>query len=72
MENILSGTGIAHSLLLFAAVIGGGLYLGRFKIRGLSIGTTWILFVGIILSHFGLRSDPTVLLFMKDLEKKRK
>ncbi|MBQ7253271.1 MAG: putative transporter [Bacteroidales bacterium] len=66
MENILTGTGIAHSILLFAAVIGGGLYLGRFKIRGLSIGTTWILFVGIILSHFGLRSDPTVLSFMKD------
>lgn len=66
MENIFTGTGIAHSILLFAAVIGGGLYLGRFKIRGLSIGTTWILFVGIILSHFGLRSDPTVLSFMKD------
>ena len=66
MENILTGTGIAHSILLFAAVIGGGLYLGRFKIRGISIGTTWILFVGIILSHFGLRSDPTVLSFMKD------
>ena len=66
MNNIFTGTGIAHSILLFAAVIGSGLYLGRFKIKGVSIGTTWILFVGIILSHFGFRSDPTVLAFMKD------
>lgn len=66
MEALFNGTGIAHSILLFALVIGLGLYLGRFKVKGVSIGSTWILFTGIILSHFGLRSDPTVLAFMKD------
>lgn len=66
MHNLFSGIGIAHSILLFATVIALGLYLGRFKIKGVSIGSTWILFVGIILSHFGLRSNPTVLAFMKD------
>lgn len=66
MHDLFSGIGIAHSILLFATVIALGLYLGRFKIKGVSIGSTWILFVGIILSHFGLRSNPTVLAFMKD------
>ena len=66
MEALFNGTGIAHSIFLFAVVIGLGLYLGRFKVKGVSIGSTWILFTGIILSHFGLRSDPTVLSFMKD------
>lgn len=66
MEALFFGNGIAHSILLFAVVIGLGLYLGRFKIKGVSIGSTWILFVGIILSHFGLRCNPTVLTFMKD------
>jgi len=66
MESLFFGTGIAHSILLFAVVIGLGLYLGRFKIKGVSIGSTWILFVGIILSHLGLRVNPTVLSFMKD------
>lgn len=66
MRDLFFGTGIAHSIMLFAAVIGAGLYLGRFKVKGLSIGSTWILFVGILLSHFGLRSDPTVLAFVKD------
>ena len=66
MHDLFTGIGIAHSILLFATVIALGLYLGRFKIKGVSIGSTWILFVGIILSHFGLRSNPTVLAFMKD------
>ena len=66
MKELFFGTGIAHSILLFALVIGIGIWLGRFKIKGVSIGSTWILFVGILLSHFGLRADPTVLAFVKD------
>lgn len=60
------GTGIAHSILLFAFVIAAGLLLGRFSFKGVSIGSTWILFVGIVVSHFGFVSDPVVLSFMKD------
>ncbi len=66
MKELFLGTGIAHSILLFAIVIALGLYLSKFKIKGISIGSTWILFVGIIFSHFGILSDPTVLAYMKD------
>ena len=66
MRDLFLGTGIAHSVLLFALVIASGLWLGRFKIKGVSIGSTWILFLGILASHFGLLVDPTVLAFMKD------
>ena len=66
MHALFFGNGIAHSILLFSVVIALGLWLGRFKIKGVSIGSTWILFVGIILSHLGLRCNPTVLTFMKD------
>ena len=66
MKELFIGTGIAHSILLVSVVIATGLYLGRFKVKGVSIGSTWILFLGILLSHFGLRADPTVLSFMKD------
>lgn len=66
MKDLFFGTGIAHSILLFAVVIGIGIYLGRFKIKGVSIGSTWILFIGILLSHFGFVANPTVLAFMKD------
>ncbi len=66
MRDLIFGTGIAHSIMLFAFVIATGLFLGRYKIKGISIGSTWILFVGILMSHFGFVSDPTVLAFMKD------
>ena len=66
MRDLFLGAGIAHSILVFAVVIAIGLYLGKFKIKGISIGSTWILFVAILLSHFGLRVDTTVMNFMKD------
>lgn len=67
MKELFFGTGVAHSLLLFAFVIAIGLYLGRFKIKGISIGTTWVLFVGILMGHLGFRVDEHVLKFMKEL-----
>ena len=66
MKELFLGTGIAHTILLFAVVIASGLWLGKYKIKGVSIGSTWILFLGILLSHFGFRADPTALAFMKD------
>ena len=66
MTNLFSQGGTAGAILILSLVIASGLYLGRFKIKGISLGTTWILFVGILLSHFGLRIDPTMLAFIKD------
>ncbi len=66
MTDLFTGTGIAHSILLFAFVMGSGLLLGRFHVKGVSIGSTWILFLGILLSHFGFKVHPMVLAFMKD------
>lgn len=66
MLELLTGTGTAHSILLFALVITAGLVLSHIKIKGMGIGATWILFVGILVSHFGLVVDSGVLSFMKD------
>ena len=66
MEELFFGTGIAHSILLLALVIGSGLYLGRFKFKGISLGSTWILFVGILLGHLGFRADAEILHFVKE------
>ncbi len=58
--------GTAGAILIIALVIASGLYLSRFKLKGISLGTTWILFMGILLGHFGLRVNPTMLSFIKD------
>jgi putative transport protein len=59
-------SGVAHSVLLVALTIALGLFLSRIKICGVSLGTTWILFVGIVASHFGLVLDPTTSHFVKE------
>lgn len=66
MRDLFFGMGTAHSILLLAVVIGVGIYLGKFKFKGITLGTTWILFVGIFLSHFGFRIEPALLHFLKE------
>lgn len=64
--DLITGSGIAHSVLLLAFVIAAGIFLGKIKIAGISLGATFILFVGIICGHFGLTMDPTLINFMRD------
>ena len=66
MRDLFLGQGVAHTIMLLAFVIGIGIYLGRFKIKGVSIGATWILFTGILMSHLGFRADPEMLHFIKE------
>lgn len=47
-----NGTSIAHIVLLYAAVISAGVLLGKLKIGGVSLGVTFVLFVGIVVGHF--------------------
>ncbi|MDO5760269.1 MAG: putative transporter [Bacteroidota bacterium] len=66
LKSIFLTQNVAQSILLIALTISLGLYLGKFKIKGISLGITWILFVGIILSHFGFIADAGVMSFVKD------
>ena len=66
LVELITGTGIAHSILVMALVISIGLLLGRIKIFGISLGTTWILFFGIFLGHNGLQINEEVLHFLKE------
>lgn len=66
MFALLTQRDAAGAIFILAIVIASGLYLGKFKIKGISIGSTWILFMGILLGHFGLRINPVMLGFIKD------
>lgn len=66
LNELIFGLGIAHSMFVFALVISLGIVLGRIKIFGVSLGITWILFVGIVFGHFGLLIDQDILHFMKE------
>ena len=66
LYSLFFGDGIAHAVLTFALVITFGILLGKVKIKGVSLGVTWILFVGIIASHFGMTVDPAVRNFVQE------
>lgn len=62
----LWGGGVAHSVLILSLVIAFGIMLGKIKISGISLGVTWILFVGIVFGHFNLNLDEHLLHFLKE------
>ena len=66
LVELVTGTGIAHSIFVLALVISLGLLLGKIKIFGISLGTTWILFFGIFLGHLGLEINELVLHFLRE------
>ena len=66
LYSLFFGSGIAHSVLVLALVITAGTALSKLKIKGISLGATWILFVGIAASHFGMNLDAEVLHFVKE------
>ena len=66
MLNLLAQRDTASAILILAVVIALGLFLGKFKIKGISLGSTWILFMGILLGHLGLRINPVMLSFIRD------
>ena len=64
--ELLFGSSTAHIIFILAATIALGTLLGKIKIGGISLGVTWILFVGIAFGHFGMGIDPKVLGFVKE------
>ena len=57
---------VAHIILVYALVVALGTLLGRLKVAGISLGVTFVLFVGLAAGHFGLTVPEPVLFFIRD------
>jgi len=67
LENLLfNSDSIAHIVLLYSIVISLGVLLGRVKIFGVSLGVTFILFVGILMGHLGFNGNLQIINFVQD------
>ena len=64
--DLFKGDGIATAVIVLALTIAIGLLLNRIKFGSVSLGVTWVLFVGIVLSHFGLTINPEICHFVKE------
>ena len=57
---------VAHITLLYAIVIAIGVYLGKLKVFGVSLGVTFVLFAGILAGHIGFTAPTPTLTFVQD------
>ena len=57
---------VAHIALLYAIVIAIGVYLGKIKVFGISLGVTFVLFAGILAGHIGFTAPTPILTFIQD------
>ena len=64
--NLFTGSGVASTVLMLAISIFAGLLLGKVKVKGVTLGITWVLFVGIALSACGVSLNHDMLHFIKE------
>lgn len=67
LQDLLTNpNSIAHIVALYAFVIAAGVLLGKIKFFGISLGVTFVLFVGILAGHFGFTGNLAILSFVQD------
>ncbi len=64
--DLFTNNSVAHTLLVYCVIISIGMLLGKVRIKGISLGATFVLFVGLLLGHFRMNIDPVVLDFLKN------
>ena len=67
LQDLLTNpNSIAHIVALYAFVIAAGVLLGKIKVFGISLGVTFVLFVGILAGHCGFTGNKDTLTFIQD------
>jgi len=66
MYNLFTGSGVGPCILYLAISIFLGLLLGKIKIANISLGITWVLFVGIVISALGVTLNAGMLHIVKE------
>lgn len=65
--SLFTENSIPHDVLVYALVIALGVLLGKVKFFGISLGVTFVLFVGLVMAHFHFTiSSPELLNFIRD------
>ncbi|NOT90415.1 putative transporter [Ferruginibacter sp.] len=57
---------VAHAVVIYGLVIAIGIWLGKLKIFGISLGVTWVLFMGLLFSYLGVTVNKETEDFLRD------
>ncbi len=68
LQNLLApgASSLPSTIILYSFVIAAGVWLGKLKVGGISLGVTFVLFVGLLMGHFGYIVNPDVLHFVRE------
>lgn len=64
--KLITEQSIPQTVMIYGIVIALGIWLGRIKIAGVSLGVTWILFLGLLVSYLGIKLNPETEHFLKE------
>ena len=64
--DLLTQSSVAHTILVYCLIIALGMALGKIRVKGISLGATFVLFVGLVLGHFNVHIDADILDFLKN------
>ena len=55
-----------QATLILSLICAVGLALGQIKVKGISLGVTFVFFAGIAAGHFGLKVNPDMLTMIQN------
>lgn len=64
--DLLTKQSFAQTVIIFGLVIALGIWFGKIKIFGISLGVTWVLFVGLFFSFMGVTLNTELQDFLKE------
>jgi len=66
IKDLIFSESVAHTILVYSVVIALGVFLGKIRIFGVSLGIAFVLFTGIAAGHFGFSANHLVIDFVRD------
>lgn len=66
LNSIIAEHSAVQAVIVLSVLCAGGLALGKIKVRGISLGVTFVFFLGILAGYMGLSIDPQMLRYAQD------
>lgn len=66
LQSILFEQSPIQAVIIIAIIIAAGLGLGKIRVKGISLGVTWVFFAGIFAGYTGLEINHDMLLFAQN------
>ena len=66
LRALFTGSSIAQLVIIYGVVIAVGIWFGRIKLFGISLGVTWVLFIAILVSYSGIVVNKEIKDFLKE------